>query len=321
MMNVIPQVTKQSRVPQLEDAGAPQDEALCFGDVEAFVNAKSETDLEGLMGKYSDPLQPLYGLIETEWIEDAHTVKITPPSESETVNDFLNLKNLLTKAMRLCALLEHSDISRQDIEESGIEIAEHDTDVGLILTYKIELESENVTRQFLEAGIENARLGFHTCYTSECPGSLEEASTFFLIIISQVILETPKSLHRACEDIFNTLSMIMMHDVSIGIEGRELPLLSRSTASSLWSLLLEGFQEGRADCCRVCGKPFIALDERKNKRLYCSGACNKMHQRFSKYDRFIKEGYLDTEAAKKAGVDLARARLFWETHRHQRPIG
>jgi hypothetical protein len=103
----------------------------------------------------------------------------------------------------------------------------------------------------------------------------------------------------------------MLHDVSVEIKGRELFLLSTSIASSLWCAMLERFQEGRADRCRVCGKPFIALDERKNKRLYCSGACNKMHQRLLHYDQLVKEGYLDVGAAKAAGVGLDRARTFW----------
>ena len=50
--------------------------------------------------------------------------------------------------------------------------------------------------------------------------------------------------------------------------------------SSLWWYALDAMRIGRLGACVVCGRPFIANNERGKKRKYCSEACkqwNKVH--------------------------------------------
>jgi hypothetical protein len=314
-MIVIPLVVKQTRSQQVEGGALIEDIALNYNDVEAFLNADTEADFQGLMGKYSSLIQSLYGFMDVVYAEEPHSVAITALNENDTIDDYLNLKSLLVSAMKLCALVGHQDTSRNDIEKLGIGITEGEAYEPL-LSLRIELKSGIITRRFLDAGIDNFGKTIDRCFLSVRPDSLEQTSTFYLAINCPSIFDTPRCLHSACEAILNTLSKIMLHDVSIEIRGGKLLLASASIASSLWCILLEQFREGRADYCRVCNKPFIALDERKNKRLYCSGACNKMHQRLSRYNKMVIEGYSDEDAAKAAGVNISRARDYWKSNHH-----
>ena len=314
-MRVLPQTYRQCRIQQAHCCDDEEQTATMLNneDVEIFLNTTCEADYQELMNNYSSPFQPLYGA--KEYFQDGNIRGIAFLSENETVNDFKNLSRLLTMGLKLCALLKQSGIGYQeieyhDIEKQGIEV-EEDIAFGDYYSLGIELEPEPETIKFLKKGLDNAWLRFPRCGLNECPDNGGASSSIVLHISTGLIKSTSGRFRKACISLLDALSTIMLHDLSVGVENGAAYQICESTASSLWYTLLESFKEGRADFCKVCDKPFISLDERKNKRLFCSGKCNKMHQRLEKFRRFVSEGLHEEEAAKKAGVAVSRAKAFY----------
>lgn len=312
-MFVSPQVIELNQAKQNEYEVIPSGAAFKYEDVEAFLTASSVADIQRLIGKYSLPALSLYGSPEAFWDGDDRVFDIAPHDEGNLIDGYINLKSLMRASMILRGLLDRPNVNRQDIEELGIEISDAENG-GYLLSLSIELINEFETIRFLNAGVDNARRTFYVCEISELsstPGSIPLIS---LEITSRSVFTTPEYLRRACEDLFNSLTKIMLHDLTIRFKDKEVFLSSTSTASSLWCVMLERFQEGRVGVCPACDKAFVAVDERGKQRLYCNDACNKMHKRFLRYRRYIKEGCSDEEAAKKSHVAIDRARKYWEAH-------
>ena len=283
-------------------------------DVEAFLEADTEAALQSLMHKYS----PLF--------YSAYLAPSVPMGKSETIDDYSNLRTLLSIGVKLRALIEEPEIDIQNVEGLGIVTMQTRSseacsdalvsNANRFLSLTIELKLGHGTRRFLEAGINHVGYGrvLHE------PSNSSDQSPMFSLEVNSMPFSDASLNHWGyswiCGSLLDALSAIMLHDIStktnMGIPYQS----SQSIASSFWYMMTEQFREGRAGSCQVCGKPFISLDERKNKRLYCSPACNKMHQRLVRFKKLTKEGYSDKDAAKKAGVKLERALNFWK-HRNE----
>ena len=90
--------------------------------------------------------------------------------------------------------------------------------------------------------------------------------------------------------------------------GKELVAAPHAVAAA-WSTLREQMDVGRAGVCRVCGRPFVAIGERKSKARYCqpNGACSKAFRRTRGVLRAVAEGAeLEYAVAHTAGISLAR---------------
>lgn len=79
------------------------------------------------------------------------------------------------------------------------------------------------------------------------------------------------ALSNLC-DYLITLHMGDMRTVCIN--GQEVRSIATGIGSLWWSAL-DGMRIGRLGACEVCGKPFIANNERGKKRKYCSEACKQ----------------------------------------------
>ena len=86
-------------------------------------------------------------------------------------------------------------------------------------------------------------------------------------------------------------------------------LVATDALTALWVALRDELGEGgRAGECRVCGRRFIAHDERKEKRRYCSASCQKAFRRTREVLSLINDGMEPSLAAKQiAGISLKRA--------------
>jgi hypothetical protein len=277
-----------------------------------------------LSKKYFPLYFPFYNKIHPNEVKPFQTSK--PLGANAEATDCSNLKTLLTVAVRLRDLLRQQLIGEkaiclQDIEELGVTakreqgiidpytLLGHD---GLVITLEIELESGGEAREFLEAGIGQLRERNYTKASTDCVVSPECDARFSLSIRLSHFKVVPEDLSIACKPLLDSLSSIMLHDVSTETRNGGEPFQRpASIASSLWYTMGEMFRNGRAACCETCGKPFIAVSERRNKRLYCSRKCNKMHQRLTHYLKYVQEGHSEFDAAKKAKVSLERARAFW----------
>ena len=58
-------------------------------------------------------------------------------------------------------------------------------------------------------------------------------------------------------------------------------IAAKHAVAAFWVGLRQGVDVGRAGTCRVCGKPFIATNERRNKARYCNprGGCPRAYVR------------------------------------------
>ena len=82
-------------------------------------------------------------------------------------------------------------------------------------------------------------------------------------------------IRRALSNLCDLLMTLHLNDVqTIAINGQEVRSIATGIGSLWWSAL-DAMRIGRLGACEVCGKPFIANNERGKKRKYCSEACKQ----------------------------------------------
>ena len=81
-------------------------------------------------------------------------------------------------------------------------------------------------------------------------------------------------------------------------------LFSFDELSALWVRLRESAAGGRVGVCRTCGAPFIADNERRCKRAYCSDSCKRKYLRTTKVLRDIEGGKDPKQAARDNSISI-----------------
>jgi len=104
---------------------------------------------------------------------------------------------------------------------------------------------------------------------------------------------------------------VHLHDVQVVTydTGKQLCVAKHAVAAT-WVCLREELSGARAGVCRVCGKPFIASNERKEKARYCQqgGTCAKAFARARKVLGAVNEGS-DLEDALDGIGKISRRKL------------
>lgn len=75
---------------------------------------------------------------------------------------------------------------------------------------------------------------------------------------------------------------------TICVEGQEVRSIATGIGSLWWSAL-DGMRIGRLGACEVCGKPFIANNERGKRRKYCSEACKQWRKVHPGETRIVRD--------------------------------
>lgn len=103
----------------------------------------------------------------------------------------------------------------------------------------------------------------------------KKATHLHLICALGYYEDSDAGIRRVLVNLCDMLMTLHMGDVrTIVIDGQE----ARSIASgigSLWWSALDAMRIGRLGVCEVCGKPFIANNERGKRRKYCTEACKQ----------------------------------------------
>ncbi len=87
--------------------------------------------------------------------------------------------------------------------------------------------------------------------------------------------DSEAGIRRALSNLCDLLMTLHIGDVrTIAIDGQEIRSIATGIGSLWWSAL-DAMRIGRLGACEVCGKPFIANNERGKKRKYCSEACKQ----------------------------------------------
>lgn len=87
--------------------------------------------------------------------------------------------------------------------------------------------------------------------------------------------DSESGARRALSNLCDLLMTLHLGDVrTIAIDGQEIRSIATGIGSLWWSAL-DAMRIGRLGACEVCGKPFIANNERGKKRKYCSEACKQ----------------------------------------------
>lgn len=100
-----------------------------------------------------------------------------------------------------------------------------------------------------------------------------------------------------------------LHDVQMVTYGvGQYTLVAKHALSALWVLLREDATSGRTGTCRVCGRRFIAHDERGIKRAYCDKTCSRVFARTKNVLKLIDCGMSGPDAASQVdGISWQRA--------------
>lgn len=87
--------------------------------------------------------------------------------------------------------------------------------------------------------------------------------------------DSDTGIRRSLLNLCDTLMTLHMGDVrTIVIDGQEVRSIATGIGSLWWSAL-DAMRIGRLGTCEVCGKPFIANNERGKRRKYCTEACKQ----------------------------------------------
>ncbi len=106
--------------------------------------------------------------------------------------------------------------------------------------------------------------------------STEKKTTHLRLICALGYYEdSDAGIRRALVNLCDTLMTLHMGDVrTIVIDGQEVRSIATGIGSLWWSAL-DAMRIGRLGVCEVCGKPFIANNERGKRRKYCTEACKQ----------------------------------------------
>ena len=98
---------------------------------------------------------------------------------------------------------------------------------------------------------------------------------------------------RFLESLLKFLLDVHLHDAQIVTYGvGKRAVAAKHAVAAVWSCMRDGLDSGRAGVCRVCGKPFIAVNERKSKVRYCqqNGSCSRAFARVRKVLEIVESG-------------------------------
>lgn len=106
--------------------------------------------------------------------------------------------------------------------------------------------------------------------------SAEKKATYLRLICALGYYEdSGAGIRRSLLNLCDTLMTLHMGDVrTIVIDGQEVRSIATGIGSLWWSAL-DAMRIGRLGACEVCGKPFIANNERGKRRKYCTEACKQ----------------------------------------------
>lgn len=171
--------------------------------------------------------------------------------------------------------------------------------------FKMNIEADYYL-DFISKGIKRAtEQGFMCMYK---PSHKEGEVKVFLGTFS----ENTQNLSGAILKALDVLFIVHLQDVMTITNECVLYQSCDSILSSIWLNINEAFIGGRSGRCKACSKPFVAYNERGNRRLYCSQACNKKHQRLKRFKNLIDKGYKQEEASKLAKIRLKDGLEFIE---------
>lgn len=106
---------------------------------------------------------------------------------------------------------------------------------------------------------------------------VEEGYTYD--VICDHFPKSPSGYRAAVTKALDSLFRITLWDVTTLTREGAISQRANSVYSAYWYHLARGLEGGRAMRCKACRKPLIAFGERGKKRVYCSEACRKWHQR------------------------------------------
>lgn len=107
------------------------------------------------------------------------------------------------------------------------------------------------------------------------PSTEKKATHLRLICALGYYEDSDAGIRRTLTDLCDTLMTLHMGDVrTIVIDGHEVRSIATGIGSLWWSAL-DAMRIGRLGVCEVCGKPFIANNERGKRRKYCTEACKQ----------------------------------------------
>lgn len=107
------------------------------------------------------------------------------------------------------------------------------------------------------------------------PSTEKKATHLHLICTLGYYEDSDAGIRRALTNLCDTLMTLHMGDVrTIVIDGQEVRSIATGIGSLWWSAL-DAMRIGRLGVCEVCGKPFIANNERGKRRKYCTEACKQ----------------------------------------------
>lgn len=87
--------------------------------------------------------------------------------------------------------------------------------------------------------------------------------------------DSEAGIRKALSSLSDFLMTLHMGDMrTIVINGQEIRSIATGIGSIWWSAL-DTMRIGRLGACEICGKPFIANNERGKRRKYCSEACKQ----------------------------------------------
>lgn len=245
-----------------------------------------------------------------------------------TIRDLASIQSILISAFGFWGMSQNNALCSKDFLKTPIQINEFtsfsdfkrfvmDKKIPLWLPFDEEEEEDNFNNFLEESGslisgiyevsieadyyLDFLSLGVQRACELNLPCSVE-AST--LRIYLGTFPKTLGAYYQFVEDTLDTLFAVHLQDIITVTEKCVLTHYSNSLLSSIWLNLSDSFTGGRVGRCKVCNKPFVAFNERGNKRLFCSQACNKKHQRLKLFKYHLDKGLTPEECAKIAKVRL-----------------
>ncbi|WP_130810437.1 hypothetical protein [Olsenella sp. Marseille-P4559] len=178
---------------------------------------------------------------------------------------------------------------------------------------------------YLWEGVERSINPYNAIGADFIPSSADRKSPLFqrfgwvaaqsdanLFCLLGLVPNSEEGYRQAIENLLGILLDLHLNHVSQKHYGTgQFRFLSTDIVTALWVRLRESGSGGRVGFCRVCGKPFIATSERREKRMYCvsGGGCEKAYTRTKNVLARIEGGETPEEAQRNVGnISLKRVR-------------